>query len=108
MATKQRGLKPGEVKPGDVVRLTGYFLKCTGQVTGSEGSKRWTVRACACELCTGGDFVCTDEEYDREYRADMWGDLPEDERPKYRHVNRGNLQRVGSKPRAADQPEECP
>jgi len=31
-------------KPGDRVKLSGYFLA-------SEGTKIWTVKACTCERC---------------------------------------------------------
>lgn len=35
-------MKP-KFQKGDRVKLTGKFLKNTGQVTGPEGSKTWTV-----------------------------------------------------------------
>lgn len=38
-----RGLK--SVTVGARVQFTGYYLRATGQVTGDEGGKRWTVRA---------------------------------------------------------------
>ena len=42
--------RPGltHAEPGTRVRLTGRFLKSTGQQAGDEGSKVWTVRACKC------------------------------------------------------------
>lgn len=50
-------------KIGDKVKLTGKFLKNTGQVTGGEGQSTWTVTG-----FWGGeggmDFVITDESSD--------------------------------------------
>lgn len=43
-------------KPGDRVKLSGYFLACTGQRSGSEGAKIWTVKACSCERCNCPDL----------------------------------------------------
>jgi len=104
MASK-RGLQA--VPPaGTKVRLTGYFLKSTGQQRGSEGLSRWTVQACACDLCKTGRFVCTDERFEDSYRTIMWGDLPLAERPEFRHIACGNLEIVGGKPKAADQSDE--
>jgi hypothetical protein len=51
MAKKSYGLRPDEREPGRRVRLTGRFLRSTGQVTGDEGGKRWTIRECNCDLC---------------------------------------------------------
>ena len=48
-------------EPGTRVRLTGKFLRNTGQHTGSEGQSRWTVTGCACGLCKNGRHVATDE-----------------------------------------------
>jgi hypothetical protein len=47
--------------PGTRVRLTGKYLRNTGQYTGSEGQSRWIVQACDCSLCKGGAHVATDE-----------------------------------------------
>ncbi len=41
-------------KPGDRVKLSGYFLACTGH---SEGAKIWTVKACTCERCNCPDLA---------------------------------------------------
>lgn len=46
--------KPKHFEPGDRVRLTGVFLKNTGQRAGGEEQSRWTVRACDCGLCASG------------------------------------------------------
>lgn len=92
-----RGLR--EAPPvGTKVRLTGIFLKNTGQQRGGEGASVWTV------VGNEGNFVLVNEPHSEEYRKQMWGDLPEAERPKWRAINRSNLQIVGAKPKAADYP----
>ena len=106
---KKRGLKQAP-PPGTKVRLTGYFLKCTGQTTGGEGQSRWTVVACACGLCKTGRYLATDEpngytEADGYTRAEL---DDESNGLRWRHFALANLQVVGAPPRAADQPEECP
>lgn len=101
-----RGLS--SVTPGARVQFTGYYLRATDQMTGSEGSKRWTVLACDCDMCKGGQFCAVDEAHGDEYRALMWGDLPEDRRPIWRHIALGNLQIYGKVPRAADCADAMP
>jgi hypothetical protein len=97
-ATTKRGLK--EIPPiGTKVRLTGAFLKSTGQQRGSEGVSVWHVIG-----SWGGDHVYVDEPLDPKYVREMWGDLPEAERPKWRSFHKGNLQIVGAKPQAGDYP----
>lgn len=87
--------------PGTKVRLTAYFLKCTGQITGSAGSDRWIVQACACELCASGDFVATNEPLDTS--SGYEDQTPEWRKNAKRHIAIGNLEIVGAKPKAADQ-----
>jgi hypothetical protein len=89
---------------GTVVRMTGHHLRSTGQIAGGEGQSRWLTLACACGLCAGGGFVAVNEEHEQAYRLAMWGDLPESERPRYRHIAIANLQIVGARPKAGDQP----
>lgn len=84
---------------GTKVRLTGTFLKSTGQQRGSEGASVWTVVG-----NWGGNYVYVDEPLDDAYRAKMWGDLPESERPKWRSFAKGNLQIVGGPLKAGDYP----
>lgn len=72
--------------PGDKVRLTGRFLRNTGQLKGGEGRKVWTVVECACGLCSRGGFVAVDERNT---------DGP-------RHIATGNLKRVGQSDHSAD------
>ena len=92
---RARGGLHGPPAPGTRVRLTGSFLKSTGQQRGREGSKVFTV------IGTSGDFVQVNEPLDEEFRKKMWGDLPESERPRWRTINRANLEVVGSRPQVA-------
>ena len=65
---------------GSRVRLTGAFLRSTGQYTGPEPQSVWTVQECSCGLCRDGRFVATDEtSYDGEGQ---------------RHIAAANLQKV--------------
>lgn len=68
-------------KVGDCVRLSGKFLRNTGQVTGGEGEKVWTAVLCICPLCAR-DFVAVDE-------LDIYGES-------LRHINTANLVKFGS------------
>ena len=95
---KVRYMTSEDTPIGAKVRLTGTFLKSTGQQCGPEGLSVWTV------VANDGDFVLVNEPHDEEYRKHMWGDLPESERPKWRRINRANLQIVGAKPKASDYP----
>lgn len=101
-----RGL--GRAAPGDRVRLTGYYLRATGQMKSDDGRKRWTVLECSCGLCKGGEHVAVDEPHDDEYRRLIWGDLPEAQRPKWRHVSLASLERIGYAPKAEDQGDAVP
>jgi hypothetical protein len=65
---------------GDKVRLTGEFLRNTGQIAGSEGQSTWLVVECPCGLCADGRFVATNQpSYDDPSRP--------------RHFNAANLER---------------
>jgi len=114
-----RGLRvwPG---PGTVVRLTGYFLKSTGQQLGNEGLKRWKVvdncgfPNCPCRRMVAGEstgsrshgpsfyLVPVDEPLPRERYEDIIS--TRDDGQFMRHVNAANLEIVGGKPQAADYP----
>lgn len=111
--SKQRGLKTAP-PAGTKVRLTGYFLKCTGQVTGGEGSKRWTVLAAGdcgfgdmC-LCRTGRFVAVDEPLSDEDRKAAYGDIKSTRADGrlMRSINIGNLEIVGAPPKAADMADD--
>jgi hypothetical protein len=71
-------------KPGTRVRLTGQFLRNTGQMAGGEGGKVWVVQECSCGLCQSGRFVSVDEP--------AWVDPGEDYR--LRHIAHLNLEDV--------------
>ena len=49
------------MKPGDKVKLTGQFLRNTGQVVGGEAFRQWTVVECECPICEDGTCVALDE-----------------------------------------------
>jgi hypothetical protein len=82
------------IQPGDVVKLTGTFLKNTGQRKGSEGAKKWTVRACDCPLCSRGEFVSTDEKLSSGWFTAE--ELAADPSLLWRHINKGNVYVVGT------------
>ena len=82
---------------GAKVRLTGTFLKNTGQHRGGEGASRWTVVG-----HSGGSFVIVDEEADQSYFTAA--ELAADPSLKWRRINKGNLEIVGAKPKAGDYP----
>jgi hypothetical protein len=90
-----RGLKDPP-PPGAKVRLTGHYLKSTGQQRGSEGASRWTV------LGTSGNFVIVDEPADTRYFTSE--EIAADPSLKWRRIHRGNLEIVGAKPKASDYP----
>jgi len=92
------GTFPAEGTP---VRLTGKFLKNTGQQRGSEGASRWKVIGPVPGM---PEHVYVNEPHSEEYRKMMWGDLPEEERPKWRAIALGNLEIIGAKPKAKDYP----
>ena len=47
--------------PGVRVRMTGEFLRNTGQFAGQDAHARWIVQECSCGLCKGGRFVAVNE-----------------------------------------------
>lgn len=68
---------------GTRVRLTGEFLRNTGQIAGGEGQSKWTTVACSCGLCQGGRFVAVDQP-------------STDDPTRSRHIHAGNLERCRS------------
>lgn len=80
------------IKVGDKVRLTGEFLRNTGQHTGRSGISVWTVRAIE------GTFVITDEPTSAHDLATWWPDIkpghPDYESIAWRRFAAGNLQLV--------------
>jgi hypothetical protein len=81
-------------KPGTTVRLTGKFLRSTGQIAGGDGSKRWCIVACDCVLCSDGCYAAVDEPHLCQSDPRGWEDRPAEERPKWRHFNIANLENV--------------
>ena len=65
---------------GSRVRLTGDFLRNTGQIAGADTQSVWVIVACDCGLCESGDFVATNEP---SYFSTS----------KSRHINKGNLEK---------------
>ena len=86
---------------GDRVRLTGAFLKSTGQFTGSEGQAKWIVQACPCRSCATGTVVLTNEprQDDGMFTAE---EIAREPHLKYRHVAVGNLIKCGVQDGSAD------
>lgn len=67
-------------KPGTRVRLTGEFLRSTGQYAGAEGRTLFVVADCGCGLCATGPFVAVNS------RSAWWQGGAE------RHLHYGNLE----------------
>lgn len=78
------------LKIGDKVKLTGKFLKSTGQGLGREGQKSWTVVGF---WLNNPEMVFVNEPV---AMPEMYADLPESERPKWRTINAANLFKVGT------------
>ncbi len=83
-----------DITVGSVVALTGKFLKSTGQFTGSDARKRWTV------LFVDGDFVTVDEPRDwrLSFSEDEFNDLSDNDKfiVTHRRFNRSNLYVYGT------------
>jgi hypothetical protein len=78
---------------GDLVRLTGSFLRSTGQYTGPDAHAKWTVQDHqGCRLCADGRFVLTNEPRQAD---DMFSaaEMAADPTLAFRHVNASNLER---------------
>ncbi len=104
MTTNKRGLL-GRIPPaGTKVRLTGIFLKNTGQIAGGEGQSKWLIVACSCSLCKQGDFVAVNEPHLCQKDPRGYEDLAPEDRPKWRHFAAGNLEIVGAPCKAIDLP----
>ena len=91
-----RGLKDLP-PPGARVRLTGIYLKNTGQQRGGEGASVWTVLG-----SSGRDFVVVNEPADTSYFTPA--EMAADPSLRWRRINKANLQIVGAKPKAGDSP----
>jgi hypothetical protein len=80
--------------PGTTVRLSGKFLRNTGQMLGGEGLSRWIVQECPCPSCKDGTTVATNE-----LKSDLgyWTaeELEKEPYLKMRHIARCNLSILG-------------
>lgn len=95
---RARGLK--SVPPvGTKVRLTGYFLKVTGQQRGEEGRKTFKVLG-----RSGDSWAIVDEEAVDWQSMFTPAELAADPTLKWRRIAIGNLQIVGAPPKAGDYP----
>lgn len=74
------------LKVGDRVRLTGEFLRNTGQVTGGEGKSRWIVKG------FHRDWAIVDQPMSEGWFTDE--ELAADPMLKWRRINVGNLEVV--------------
>lgn len=77
-------------QPGDRVKLTGKFLKSTGQQAGPEGQRVWTVVG----NCSSG-FVMVDQDTssDGYFSAEELAAQPD---LKWRRFHPGNLFKLGT------------
>lgn len=65
-----------DFSPGAKVRLSGKFLKNTGQRVGGEGQSRWTVQECSCSLGKDGRFVAVDQKSCTEFTLAELAEAP--------------------------------
>lgn len=80
-----------KINVGDRFRLTGKFLRSTGQTRGSAGLSVWTRVACSCLMCARGEWIASNEAGS----AEVYPDLPPEEIPP-RHFAIANVCRVGT------------
>ncbi len=81
--------------PGTRVRLTGKFLRSTGQMAGGEGLSKWVVQECDCRLCKGGDFVRTDQPKQDAESMYTAAELAKHPSLRWRHIAKANLCAIG-------------
>jgi hypothetical protein len=80
---------------GSKVRLTGSFLRSTGQFAGPEGQARWIVQACACRMCATGRFIRTDQQKSAESLRDYTAEeLASEPALYFRHIASANLEKA--------------
>jgi hypothetical protein len=91
-----------KLQVGDRVKLTGEFLRNTGQYVGSEGLSEWVITECHCDLCDTDRFVATNQNantFELIHRAALDKAIRESGSGReslMRHFHAGNLYRVGT------------
>jgi len=91
--------------PGTKVRMTGIFLKNTGQHRGREGASRWTVLPWEQSGFPGApspDMVVVNQPEDPSWYSDIRSTRSDGQF--MRRIHKGNLEIVGAKPKAEDYP----
>lgn len=84
---------PKQIKQGDRVRLTSKFLRSTGQHTGNEARRTWTVLS----VSSNGRMAVVDQLLSS---AEQWftaDELASDPSLKWRRINTGNLQALAAR-----------
>ena len=92
---------------GTKVRLTGIFLKNTGQRVGTAGLSTWlTVEVPDNKPGDSavGVLIAVNEPHMCQEDPRGYEDIPVEERPKWRRINAANLEIVGAPPKAEDYP----
>lgn len=106
------GLRPDEITVGARVRLTGRFLRNTGQQAGGEGASTWEIVACGCDGCQRNDddfrLVAVNQPHLAQTDPTGYEDISPDQRPKWRHINAANLELAGKLVRPINLPDAEP
>lgn len=80
-----------QIKAGDRVRLTSKFLRSTGQYTGDEARRTWTV------LGFSRSFAIVDQLLSDSAQWFTADELAADPSLKWRRINVGNLQALAAR-----------
>jgi hypothetical protein len=91
LTQEQKRAKKAKMLPGAKVRLTGAFLRSTGQIAGGEGHMSWLVQECNCPMCQG-EYVATNEPHYCQENPEGFEDIAPEERPKWRHFHITNVE----------------
>jgi len=79
--------------PGDRVRLTGTFLRSTGQMAGGEGQSKWIVQPCPCRGCSDGRLILTDQPRENDGMFTP-AEIAAEPHLQWRHIAAANLERT--------------
>ena len=82
-----------QIKAGDHVRLTSAFLRSTGQHTGDEPRRTWTVLS----VSSNGRMAVVDQLLSDESRWFTADELAADPSLKWRRINVANLQALAAR-----------